>query len=81
MIKPWDYIVCMAFIILAISSFVPCLHVSATDNQFREWNIPTANSIPIDIAVYEGQVYFTEYRGNKIGRLDPSSGTITEWHR
>ena len=35
-----------------------------------EWNIPTLGSEPYELAVdSEGQVWFTEYQGNKIGRF------------
>ena len=34
-----------------------------------------------DIAVDStGNIYFTEYASNKIGRLTPATNTITEWN-
>ena len=46
---------------------------------FTEWTIPTIGSDPSGIFVDGGLVYFTEYSGNKIGRLDPSTGVFNEW--
>ena len=42
------------------------------------WKINTTNIK--DIAVDStGNIYFTEYASNKIGRLTPATNTITEW--
>ena len=42
------------------------------------WKINTTNIK--DIAVdFTGNIYFTEYASNKIGRLTPATNTITEW--
>jgi hypothetical protein len=46
---------------------------------FTEWTIPTSSSGSNDVTVSSGLVYFTEYSGNKIGRLDPYTGMFTEW--
>ncbi|MFZ5808834.1 MAG: virginiamycin B lyase family protein [Chloroflexota bacterium] len=44
-----------------------------------EYTIPTAGSTPSDITLGpEGNLWFTEYVGNKIGRLTPA-GVITEY--
>jgi streptogramin lyase len=45
------------------------------------WGIPTPNSLPLGVAVNQanGQVYFAEAGGDKIGRLDPASNVIVEW--
>jgi virginiamycin B lyase len=45
------------------------------------WGIPTPNSLPLGVAVNQanGQVYFAETGGDKIGRLDPASNVIVEW--
>jgi len=51
-----------------------------TDVIFFTWKIlpPTSDikSISID---FSGNIYFAEKNGNKIGRLVPSSKTVTEW--
>lgn len=44
-----------------------------------KYDVPTANSAPYDLA-YDGQyIWFTERLGNKIGRLNPANGQITEY--
>lgn len=45
------------------------------------WSIPTPDSLPLGVAIDQanGQVYFAEFGGDKIGRLDPGSNLITEW--
>lgn len=46
---------------------------------FTRFPTPTANSAPYDL-VYDGQyIWFTERQGNRIGRLTPGSGAITEY--
>ncbi len=40
--------------------------------------LPTLNAEPYDIKYANGWVWFTERVANKIGRLDPATGTITE---
>jgi streptogramin lyase len=44
-----------------------------------EYTIPTASSYPWGItAGPDGNIWFTEYRGNRIGKITPS-GSITEY--
>jgi len=44
-----------------------------------EYTIPTADSLPSDIALGpDGNLWFTEYAGNRIGRITPA-GVITEY--
>ena len=46
---------------------------------FTRFPTPTANSAPYDL-VYDGQyIWFTERQGNRIGRLSPGNGAITEY--
>ena len=46
----------------------------------HEYAVPTKASFPYGIAVgADGNVYFTEASGNKLGRLIPSSGKIEEF--
>jgi len=54
--------------------------VSAQDDIFKECDVPTPGSVPSGMTVYKGLVYFTEYDGNKIGRLDPVTGIFDEWN-
>ena len=47
--------------------------------SITEFPLPTASSYPTDIAAGPGgTLWFTEFSGNKIGRISPS-GTITEF--
>lgn len=48
----------------------------ATQTAFA---LPEPNSQPYDVAFAGGAVWFTERVGNRIGRLDPASGAITEF--
>lgn len=46
---------------------------------FSRFPTPTANSAPYDL-VYDGQyIWFTERQANRIGRLTPGNGAITEY--
>jgi copper transport protein len=55
------------------------VRLSPTSNNFTVYDIPTPNSLPRAIAVdSQGNVWFAESIG-KLGRLDPSSGNITEY--
>jgi copper transport protein len=55
------------------------VRLSPTSNNFIVYDIPTPNSLPRAIAVdSQGNVWFAESIG-KLGRLDPSSGNITEY--
>jgi virginiamycin B lyase len=47
---------------------------------FKEFLIPTSNSKPLDIAIdNRGYVWFTMFEVDKIGKLDPWNGAITEY--
>ena len=47
---------------------------------FKEFSMPALNSKPLDIAVDNGGcVWFTMFELDRIGRLDPWSGAITEY--
>jgi len=46
----------------------------------KEWDVPTRGAHPHDPAVgMDGALWFTEQMQNKIGRLDPSSGSFKEF--
>jgi virginiamycin B lyase len=48
--------------------------------NIREWAVPTKGAHPHDPAVgTDGALWFTEQMVNKIGRLDPKSGTFKEY--
>src|SRR5450432_1506095 len=60
----------MAFLVTMAASAAPVI---------MEYPIPTANSNPQGIATGpDGNLWFTEYTGNKIGKITPS-GVITEY--
>ena len=45
-----------------------------------EYPIPTSQSGVVNIAAgSDGNLWFTEYYGNKIGRINPATGAITEY--
>ena len=47
--------------------------------EITTWTIPTPGSLPEGVAIAEdGTIYFTEYTGQKIGRLDPATNRIQE---
>jgi virginiamycin B lyase len=53
--------------------------MSTSGTLLHEYSVPTANSLPYGITVgSDGNLWFTESAGNKIGRLTPG-GTITEF--
>src|ERR1700680_3717520 len=54
--------------------------VSELKVNIREWTVPTKGAHPHDPAVApDGSLWFTEQLQNKLGRLDPESGTFKEY--
>ncbi len=54
--------------------------VSELNVTIREWDVPTPNARPHDPALApDGALWFTEQGANKLGRLDPATGKITEF--
>src|SRR5216684_9283666 len=46
----------------------------------KEWVVPTKGAHPHDPAVgADGALWFTEQMANKLGRLDPATGTFKEY--
>ncbi len=65
-----------AFLIAA----APRPSVETLKVNIREWDLPTPKARPHDPAVgRDGALWFTEQLANKIGRLDPATGTIREY--
>lgn len=64
---------------LPMSNAIGSLVVTTTmDYKFTFYDVPTVDSEPYDL-VYDGQaIWFTERAGNKIGRLDMATKTLTE---
>jgi virginiamycin B lyase len=52
---------------------------STTTNTIQYYPVPTANSEPYDLAYADGVIWFTERLGNKLGRLEISTGEIEEF--
>jgi virginiamycin B lyase len=49
-------------------------------HEVENWEIPTPYSYPADLKVGpDGAIWFTETRGNKIGRFDPETKTFEEY--
>ncbi|HSU07433.1 MAG TPA: hypothetical protein VLI93_17855, partial [Acetobacteraceae bacterium] len=48
---------------------------------FHEWEAPTPGSRPHDpLATPDGAIWYTGHMANLLGRLDPKTGTIREFH-
>ena len=48
--------------------------------SFKEWTVPTPGSRPHDpLATRDGAIWYSGQMANKLGRLDPVSGTIKEY--
>jgi virginiamycin B lyase len=49
--------------------------------SFKEWPVPTLGSRPHDpLAAQDGSIWYTGQMANVLGRLDPASGMIREYH-
>ncbi|MEM3041105.1 MAG: hypothetical protein QXG97_03655 [Nitrososphaerota archaeon] len=55
---------------------IGCLHTLTS--RLIEWNFE-ATSIPLDLVVAGGCLYFTAYNGIWIGRLNPLTNEFTKW--
>ncbi len=65
----------------AIGDPAPHWHNPArVEIAIKEWQVPTANSHPHDPAVApDGAAWYTGQNSNTLGRLDPKTGTFTEY--
>ena len=51
----------------------------AQQAEITLWPVPTPDSLPVDLSFStDGMVYFTEFSGEKIGKLNPAGNTIAE---
>ena len=50
-----------------------------TNHQVLTYTVPTTASMPYDLVLSDGAVWFTEFAGNKLARLDISTGAIQEF--
>ena len=65
---------------LASQGAAPGAEVSELKVTIREWDVPTKGAHPHDPAVGpDGALWFTEQMSNKLGRLDPATGTFKEY--
>jgi streptogramin lyase len=68
------------FALSAVVLLVPVLARGVTP-AFTEWAIPTYHSAPEGlVAGPDGNMWFAETQGNKIAKINPSAGTITEYN-
>lgn len=48
-------------------------------HQFRTYTSPTPLSLPQGVAAADGAIWFTETLGQKLARIDPATGKVTEF--
>jgi len=49
--------------------------------SLKEWDVPTPNSYPHDPALSpDGALWYTGQGSNTLGRLDPMTGKVREFH-
>ena len=59
----------------------PSLITGSAHVEIKEWMVPTPGSRPHDPLAYpDGSIWYTGHMANLLGRLDPHSGKITEYH-
>jgi virginiamycin B lyase len=67
-------------VVLALRAAAPATEVGELKVTIREWDVPTKGAHPHDPAVgTDGALWFTEQMSNKLGRLDPATGTFKEF--
>ncbi|KUJ17349.1 uncharacterized protein LY89DRAFT_746879, partial [Mollisia scopiformis] len=54
-------------------------HFDYTTEQFTNYPVPTPLSAPLGMVFFEGYLWFAELLGQKIGRLSPTTGSVTEY--
>ena len=66
---------------IVISSPLNLVYAPPTPATVTEYAIPTPTSLPTGLTLDPSgnSVWFVEYSGNKLARLDPVSNTIQEW--
>ena len=70
------------FLKILILMVSPALLVAAATAavQIKEWDVPTAKSLPHDPAVgTDGSLWFTGMQSNTLGRVNPRTGEIREY--
>ena len=69
-------------VLLILTSCLPLPVFSTSLASLTEWNVPTPRSGPWALTLDQSGAccWFLEYFGNKLGHLDPFSGSIQEWN-
>jgi virginiamycin B lyase len=59
----------------------PAVIIRGTEKvSFQEWSLPTPDSFPHDpMAAPDGSIWYTGFRVNLLGRVDPVTGKIREY--
>jgi streptogramin lyase len=66
-------------LVFAAGNVNQIMRLNPLTNTVKAWTIPTADSVPDEVALAGSRIYFTEFRGNNLGALDLKSNKITEW--
>jgi len=67
-------------VVFASRGASPATEVGELKVTIREWDVPTKGAHPHDPAVgTDGALWFTEQMANKLGRLDPHTGSFKEF--
>jgi len=54
-------------------------HFNYKTEQFTNYPVPTPEGSPLGMGFFQGHLYFAEFAGQKIGRLNATSGEIVEF--
>jgi streptogramin lyase len=66
---------CLAVMAVALGGVLAVAQTA----QITLWPVPTPSSLPADLSFSsDGMVFFSEFAGEKIGKLDPQANTIAE---
>ena len=72
--RAWDWLGRVVAMVCAVAGAMPAMAQS-----FNEFPVPTIASDPVGIALgLDGNLWFTEFAGNKIGMVTPG-GTFSEF--
>jgi streptogramin lyase len=75
----WSFLTSAAGALLALT-LLGAFPAGAETGSISETGVPTANSQPLSIVTGpDGNLWFTEFRGNKIGRLAPDGTVLAEY--
>jgi len=66
-------------LVFAAGNVNQIMRLNPLTSTVKAWTIPTADSVPDEVALSGSQIYFTEFRGNNLGALDLKTNKVTEW--